>query len=66
MELSDLEWFENGPDFMYGVDKEGKVYGLRNNGELRLIPGKSADLSWNYASLDEVKQYIERRKAVAA
>lgn len=63
--LSDYEWYEDGPDFIYAIDKKGNVYGLGNDGELALLPNRTPDSSygWSHTEHSFVKQYIERKKA---
>jgi hypothetical protein len=62
IEWQDLELFEKNPDTFYGVDKKGNLYAIGDEGQLILLPAESADISWSYASISEVKQYIEIQK----
>jgi len=60
--LSDYEWFDNGPDFIYARDKKGNEFALGNGGKLWGVPKGSIWPNFAYASLEEVEQYIERER----
>jgi len=63
--LSDYEWFENGPDFIYAKDKKGNEYALGKGGKLFDIPKGSIYPNFSYTEHSFVKQYIERERQKA-
>jgi len=65
--LSDYDWYDDGPDFFYAIDKKGKVYGLNRKGELTQLEDETSDskYGWQRAAMDEVEQVIKARKAKA-
>ena len=64
--IRDLEWFQNTSDFFYGRDKNGNVYGIGPNGELRSVPKDTIDPEHDTylfpADIDEVEFFMARKK----
>jgi len=76
MELSDLKWYEDNSDHIYGVNKNApignvkamineKIYRLGANGELHILPNDSFDFAGHEVSIDYVKIEAARRKKSA-
>ena len=58
----DLELFEKSPEFFYCRDKDGNEYSITSEGKLYPVEKGTISPYWYYASISEIKQYIEFQK----
>jgi len=58
----DFELFEKTPEFYYAKDKDSNEYCVMSDGKLNPVEKGTIHLNWYYASIGEIKQYIELKR----